>query len=593
MHILSKFYNFFTINERKNSIFILGLVIISSLLDAAGVASIFPFMGVLANPSLVDNNLFLNFLYKNFKFTNKKDFLFFLGILFTVLFLLILIFKAFCGYLQLRFISKREFTIGKTLLNSYLKQPFVWYLNKNTTQLSKNIINEVNQVIINSLNAIIIIIAQSFVVFVITIVLFFVDYKLAILTVSFLLTLYLIIYFFTKPRLKRISEKRLHENEKRFSVISEVFGAIKEVKLYGLEEKYINEFSYHANNYADYHSAKESIANIPRYAFEGIAFSGIMFVLLYLMKGANILSALPIVSLYAFAGYRLMPALQQIYVSITNIKYVSPSLNIIYNEFVNLQKINNEVKNSDINLSFEEVKFSNISFKYPETEKYILSRINFEIKKFQIIGFVGTTGSGKTTLIDILLGLLNPEEGELLVNGSIVTNLNRRSWQNILGYVPQQIYIVDSTIAENIAFGLKLVDIDYHKLEHVCKIANIYDFITEELPLGFKTKVGERGIKLSGGQRQRIGIARALYNDPQVLIFDEATNALDNLTEQLVIDAISKLKNNITIIMIAHRLNTIKNCDNIFLLDNGIIKASGPFDDVILSNHISKSSNLT
>jgi ABC-type bacteriocin/lantibiotic exporter with double-glycine peptidase domain len=278
-----------------------------------------------------------------------------------------------------------------------------------------------------------------------------------------------------------------------------------------------------------------------------------------------------------------MPAIQQIYSSLTQMKFVSPVLDSIYKD---LSSLENKVKNiNEKKIEFKKMlTLEKISYTYPNESVPAIKNLNLEIPSKKKIGIIGRTGSGKTTTVDLILGLLKPQSGFLKVDNLLINDQNKRSWQSSIGYVPQQIYLSDDTIAANIAFGINKNQINYKTIQEVAKIANLHKFVTKDLKNGYQTIVGERGIKLSGGQRQRIGIARALYHKPELLIFDEATNALDNITEKIVLDSIKKIENNITIIIIAHRLNTVRNCDNIFLFEKGNLIAQGSHDKLIKNN---------
>jgi ABC-type multidrug transport system fused ATPase/permease subunit len=300
-------------------------------------------------------------------------------------------------------------------------------------------------------------------------------------------------------------------------------------------------------------------------------------------------AALPIISLYVFAGYRLLPAAQIIYSSFTQLTFTSPSIEKLYNDINNLNSINLDCDKGLLPLN-KKISLNNICYSYPNASKTALKNISLSISVKNTIGLVGATGSGKTTVVDIILGLLEAQKGTLEIDGKIINKQNTQSWQRSIGYVPQNIYLSDDTVAANIAFGQDPGDIDKEKIQKASKIASLHDFVIHELPNKYETTIGERGVRLSGGQRQRIGIARALYFNPQVLILDEATSALDNITEKHVMDAVNNLGKDKTIILIAHRLSTVKNCDKIFLFEKGELKNEGTFDELINNNENFKKS---
>ena len=374
---------------------------------------------------------------------------------------------------------------------------------------------------------------------------------------------------------------RLTNNQLRFTAISEAFGAAKEVKVGGLEQSYLKRYSEPAKNFALAQASSTTIAQLPRFFLEAIGFGGIIMIILYLMRNTgNFNSILPIISLYVFAGYRLLPSLQQIYVSFSQFTFVGPALNKLHDDIKNLKHVNNNQDKSILSLN-KEITLKNIHYNYPNSSRTTLKDISINIPSKSTVGIVGATGSGKTTMVDIILGLLEPKKGTIEVDGKIITEKNSRSWQKIIGYVPQHIFLSDDTIASNIAFGVDRESINQEAVARAAKIANLNDFVLEELPKKYQTTIGERGVRLSGGQRQRIGIARALYHNPQLLILDEATSALDNQTEQAVMDAVNNLGKDITIILIAHRLNTVKNCDIIFKLEKGKLVDRGSFEKLI------------
>ena len=310
----------------------------------------------------------------------------------------------------------------------------------------------------------------------------------------------------------------------------------------------------------------------------------ILCIIIYLLTtGKDSKEIFPIISLYAMAGYRLLPALQQIYSSITRVKYNLPALEILVDDLSKEHEISKKVSKQQALIFNNNLVLKDINFHYLGSASPILDDINIEIKANTTIGFVGPTGSGKTTLIDVLLGLLTPNTGKLIVDNVELTVENTRAWQKNIGYVPQSIYLTDDTIIKNIAFGINDNDIDLDKVKHAAKLADIDSFINT-MPKNYNTFVGERGIRLSGGQCQRIGIARALYNNPSILVLDEATSALDSVTENAIIEAINKLSHKKTIIMIAHRLTTVKECDVIFMLDKGKITDKGKYDELLALN---------
>jgi len=383
---------------------------------------------------------------------------------------------------------------------------------------------------------------------------------------------YGLIFYFIESYLKRIGQKRLKSNQLRFTAVNEAFGATKEVKIGGLEQVYIKRFSEPAQTFTRTSISSDIIGQLPRFAFEAIVFGGIMLVILYLMAQTGSLNnALPIISLYIFAGYRLMPAVQQIYASLTSLRFIGPSLDSITEEIKNLKQFNIDQDQSSLSLN-KAITLKNIHYNYPNSSRTALKNVNIKIPAKTTVGIIGSTGSGKTTTVDIILGLLEPQKGTLEVDEQIISKQNSRAWQRCIGYVPQHIYLSDNTIAANIAFGVEPKNINQKSVEKASKIANLHEFIINELPKKYQTTVGERGVRLSGGQRQRIGIARALYHNPHVLVLDEATSALDSLTEKKVMDTIENLSNDKTIIIIAHRLTTIQNCNYIIKLNQGKIE---------------------
>jgi ABC-type bacteriocin/lantibiotic exporter with double-glycine peptidase domain len=586
MDTLKKIFLLLNNDERKHASLLIIMITIMALLDMIGVASILPFVAVLTNPGIIETNIFLKTLYEKSILIGVKDdqnFLFVLGIIVFILLTFSLIFKAITNYLQVRFVYMREYSIGKRLVEGYLFQPYSWFLSRNSAELGKTILSEVQQVIGNGIKPLFEIIAKSMIAIALIILLLIVDPKLTLI-VGFSLGGSLgLTFYFIRSYLNKIGNERLTNNLTRFKSVSEAFGATKEIKVGNLELNFIEIFTRSARNFAKTQASSEIIGLIPRFILEAIAFGGILLIILFTMKqSGSFNNMLPILSLYIFAGYRLMPALQQIYGSSTSLAFVTPSVNKLYAEIQNLKKIDFHQDQKKISFS-KSIDLNNICFNYPDTSRTALKDINFNIPINSSVGLVGATGSGKTTTIDIILGLLEPQKGSLKVDGKIITKHNIRLWQSLIGYVPQNIYLSDDTIASNIAFGIDPKNINLSIVEKVSKIANLHEFIIDELPKKYQTIIGERGVRLSGGQRQRIGIARALYHSPKVLILDEATNALDNQTEKAVMDAVNNLGNNITLILITHRLSTVKNFDKIFLLDKGQLKYQGKYEELILT----------
>ncbi len=557
---------------------------IMAIIDMIGVASILPFIAVLSNPNIIETNNIISSMYKfshNFGVENSQQFLFILGILVFVLLVFSLFFKALTTYAQVRFVQMREYSISRRLVEGYLNQPYSWFLNRHSADLGKTILSEVSVVIGNGIFPLMELISKGIVVIALITLLILVDPKIAVIVGLSLSAVYLLIFYLVRKFLNRIGKERLNSNKMRFTTVSEAFGASKEVKIGGLEELYINRFSTFAKNFAQSQASSQVISQLPRFILEAVAFGGIMLIILFMMlRTGEFNNSLPIISLYVFAGYRLMPALQSIYASFTSLTFVGPSIDTLDKDLKNLDKVYLEKKNEVIKFN-KLISLKSICYTYPNTTKTVLKNISINIASKSKVAFIGTTGSGKTTIIDIILGLLDPQKGSLEVDNKKITKQNLRSWQQIIGYVPQHIYLSDDTIAANIAFGLNTNDIDKHRVEKVSKIANLHEFVTNELPNNYQTFVGERGVRLSGGQRQRIGIARALYNNPKLLILDEATSALDNETEKSVMDALNNLHKDITIILIAHRLNTVKNCDIVFKLDKGDSLKEISTDDIM------------
>ena len=580
MKTLKKLIFLLTTRERVRAILIFFIILIMAFIEIAGLASIVPFMAILSDPNVIEDNSQLNMAYqvsRDFGIENEKQFLFLSGLVVFLLLVVSLITKALATYLQVNFSSTAKFNLEKRLVTSYLSQSYVWFLDRHSADLGKNILGEVGTVIKGGVQAMINLITRSVVAIAVLILLLIVDAKLTIIVGFTLGFTYLVIFALTRSFLKYIGNERFKANRWRFTTVSEAFGAVKEIKLGGFEKNYVDRFSEPAKKLANYEAFFGVLSQLPRFAIEAVAFGGMLLITLYLMaKSNNFVNIVPTIALYTLAGYRLIPLLQGVFDCVNTLRYSKASVDALYDDLKRLQisDLSNEKKVLELK---KEINLNNISFSYPNSSQLNLRNINLKIPVGSDVGIVGITGSGKSTLIDIILGLHKPKNGNLEVDGVKIDNFNRRSWQQSIGYVPQQIFLFDDTIASNIAFGIDPKSIDQEAVEKAAKIANIHEFIVNDLPLKYKTLIGERGIRLSGGQRQRLGIARALYHNPKVLVLDEATNALDVHTEQTVIEEIKKIREDRTMIVITHRLNSVKDFDNIIIIEKGQIKQEGKF----------------
>lgn len=587
MKIFKKLYNLLTIVDQYQFKLLLIAVLFMSLIDMIGIASIMPFIALLTNPQLIDTNIYLNNFFqitKKFGITNSHQFLIFTGFFAFLMLILSLLVKMIASYLQFRFINNCEFNISKKLMESYLHQPYSWFLNRNSADLGKNVLSEIAIIIEQGINPLIVLITYSCVSIALLTLLIIINPIIAFTAILTIIIGYGIVFKFVKNTLTKHGKERLRHNRNRFIAITEAFGATKAIKIGNLENFFIQRFAIPGKIYAKNQASIQIISTLPRFCLEAIAFGGMIVLILILMSvDGDFSKVIAIISVYAFAGYRLMPALQQIYWSISQLRFSKPALEKLDDEIKSL-KIRHLSKQNLNSLSLtKNIILKSVYYTYPSSFNPVLKNINIKISANSIVGIAGSTGSGKTTLIDIILGLLESQEGQLIIDDTIINDFNRKEWQNLIGYVPQNIYLSDDTISSNIAYGVHQENIDKEAVISAAKIANIHDFIKNDLADGYDTKVGDRGARLSGGQVQRIGVARALYHKPKVLIFDEATSALDSKTEETIMKEIFNLHGKFTIILVAHRLNTLLKCNQLYFIDDNKIAIHGTFD--YLKNH--------
>jgi len=576
--------------EKWQLLVLFASILLSAFFQTLGVVSILPFMTIVMQPEIIESNRWLSWLYNSLGFTSVNNFIIFMGILMLLIIIIGNLTSALATWLKVRFVWRKNHNISTALLKKYLSLPYVYFLTQNTADLSKNILNEVNVLTNSFILPLIEIIIKSFVAIGILSMLLFTNIYITILSTIIFGGSYALIYFYFHDKLKTNGAKRLKENKLRFKTTGEALGGIKDIKVMGREDFFYHRYLRHSREYSNLEAWSSLIRGIPRYFLETIAFGGIVTLVLYFISTeGNANEAIPLISFFAFAAYRLMPALQMVFASSTQVRFSQMTVNRI------IEDLSEEGGLSEQFLVYEKepvkpmpfsasLQLKEVSFNYPNTNEAVIHNISLPIMHNTSVGLVGPTGAGKTTLVDIILGLLTPQKGEFSVDGVKINENNILNWQKNLGYVPQHIYLSDDTIMNNIAFGIPAEKIDRKAVEQVAKISNLHDFIISELPNGYQTIVGERGIRLSGGERQRVGIARALYHDPEVLVLDEATNSLDGITESAVLEAINNVAKLKTVIIIAHRLTTVENCDIIYLIDKGKIVAQGTYDELMSSS---------
>jgi len=560
-------------------------IVVMGLLEMLGVASIAPFTAVASNPELIHTNGKLKLLYELIQPESLNDFLIVLGITVLVLITLSNLFAAFTTWAILRFTNLQGHRLSKKLFRKYLMQPYAFFLDRNSAELSKNMFSEVGRVVVGVLSPGMQVIAKMIVVLCVLTLLFVTDPLLTITIFSVLGGFYLGVFTFVRRRVSRLGKIAVQRDGERYRAASEAFGGIKELKLTGSEGVFISRYSEPSELLAMSNASSQTMSQLPRYFLEIVAFGSVMAIMLYLLvvKG-GIGQALPFIALYTFAGYRLMPAMQQIFNGMAMIRYNAAALDLLHEDITGQQPsppAASPAPGYERIIPKNEIKLQGVTYTYPGESAAVIEHLDLWIEANSTVGIVGPTGSGKTTILDIFLGLLMPEKGGVHVDGMVVTQDRMRSWQAALGYVPQSIFLVDNTITKNIAFGVPDDEIDHERVELVGRMANLHEFIISSLSDGYGAIVGENGVKLSGGQRQRIGIARALYHNPGVLVLDEATSALDGHTERAIMNEIYGLSERKTVVIVAHRLATIEQCDVIYFLEKGKVLASGTYQELL------------
>jgi ATP-binding cassette subfamily C protein len=544
-------------------------------------------MKIVAEPEIVRSNKYFTSIYNYFNFDTHNQMLVYAGFFVLGIILLTNTVKAYLSWLQQKFAYDISHQLGTRLLKVYLRKPYEYFINNNTSKLLTNLIVESSRATTGVLLPLGELISQVLIVVLISIMLIIVNPQVSIISIFVLSTFLGITYLLLRPALNRLGEEQISANQFRFRSLKELLNGIKTIKSNDIEDHFYKRFEQVSERHSLIQPKVGLVAALPKHFMDVAVFGGVILVLLYIITSDNNLkSVLPLLSFYVLAAYKLLPAIQKIFTSLVKIKHTIPSVKLLEDDLISYNHLDENQDKPKKAIFKDSITLDNISFAYKESKHNTIDKITARIPKGQNIAFVGSTGSGKTTFIDILVGLLNPSDGSIHIDNLRRSDANLVSWKNAIAYVPQEIFLIDDTITNNIALGIPASDIDLDRIKAVCGVAHIQDFIENELAKQYDTVVGERGVRLSGGQKQRLGLARALYRNPEVLILDEATSSLDNITESSVIDALNEWTRDITLIVIAHRISTVRQSDMIYLLDKGKIIDTGTYEDLIQKNNI-------
>lgn len=586
---------FFSLLEpkQKKQFFVLQILVIGmTFAEILGIASMAPFMALVGDIDMLHQNNILATAYQFSGIKEPYDFVFLSGVSVLIFLTLSSFLSMFTTWKLLMYSSNIGAEISTRLYKHYIKQPWIFHASGSSAQLTKQVSVEAIRVTDGVISPLMLLNARAILAFFLSLSIFIYNPAVALAGVSIFVFAYLVLYTVVRKKLKENGEALSEISTNRFRLLNEGFGGIKDVLLLGRSQDFLNRFEASSEKFAYSRGNTFVLSQVPRYFMELLAFGSLIALVLYLLVSHkdDLGMILPILSVYALAGFKLLPAFQQIYSSISTIKGNIVAFDYIKDDLIASQQ---QDANTDTQPTTKqlEVRYNiileNVEFTYPNKEKPALKSVNLNIKANTVVGIVGPSGSGKSTLIDLLLGLINPQSGELKVDGVNITVENLQEWQNAIGFVPQSIFLSEGSIAENVAFGIPKENIDKEKVKHAIKLAHLEELVSS-MSKGIDTKVGERGVQLSGGQRQRIGIARALYNDANILVFDEATSALDGISEKMIMDAIHDFSGQKTIIMVAHRLKTVEKCDIIHLIQDGKVLDSGSYVELIEQNDMFK-----
>lgn len=575
MSVVKKLGYIFNRKQKLEVVWLFIVITIGSALELLGVSVVLPVIDAIMSPEAILDDSKYRFIYDTFHMTSVKQLILFMLVGMVGIYIIKNAFLIYMYMMQYKFVYENQRILADKMMRCYLDQSYLFHISKNSAELLRNI-NEDTGNFFGALQAALRLLTELMVCAVLGVYLLIKDRTI---TISIICLMLIMMFFFVKiykRYLLKLGNKNRYYQMSLNKWVQQAFGGIKEAKVLNKEDffykKYDEAYRGHARSEYRYHT----LLTIPKPIIEAMCISGLMgAIAIKFYRGASIEYFVPIISVFAVAAFRLLPSFNRITEYLGTIMYQKSAIDSVYHDLKEVEELNRE-KEADIRKQENEaapkqfkenVVLQYVTFSYPNTEKAVIQNLNLEIEKNSSIAFIGQSGAGKTTLADMILGILKPQKGEILVDGiSIYDNID--TWHRMIGYIPQNIYLMDDTIRNNIAFGISQEEIDENRLEKAVEQAQLKELI-DSLELGLDTQIGERGVRLSGGQRQRIGIARALYNDPQIMILDEATSALDNDTEKAVMEAIESLHGKMTLIIIAHRLSTIQNCDHVYEVRGG------------------------
>ncbi|MBS3972423.1 MAG: ABC transporter ATP-binding protein [Erysipelotrichia bacterium] len=567
--------------KRSSLIALLFVAILSALLSSLSIALIFPFMNVALDSSLIETTSWMSQWMSLLNLSTSSQFL----VSFGLLLLLVIVLANMFSILNVKqtsvFVASNEAVMSTRLFEAYMRQPYRFFVAHHSSELSKNILNEVSELNNRLIVSFIDIIVSLIMLISILLMLLIVDTNVTLLVGVVVMGLYALLARANKLKTRSLGRERYAINQQRFKVVNDALTSIKIAKVMGLEPSFIESFNEKAKRQADIRVKFDIMMKVPYFYQDLFAFGSIVsVVVIFSLLNLSLTQTLPLLSVFAISAYRLKPVLNRLFVSFSAIGFSDATYHKIQ---AHLDLPSYPLPNHDIQpLPFDDsIEFRDVCFSYHE-DKPILDHVNVTIHKGETLGIVGSTGSGKTTMMDILLGLLSPTSGHVLIDGVKCDEVSTIAWQANLGYVPQDVVLIDASIAANIALGAEVID--FNRVIEVAKMTQMHEFIITQTSDGYDTMIGERGVRLSGGQRQRLGLARALYRGVNTLVLDEATSALDGATEKEVLHALRGLKGQLTLIMVAHRFNTLVDCDRILVLKEGKIVDSGTYDYLLQHN---------